>query len=212
MAEVRQRRWPPTARAASTERSPELPRAPPAACPGPGRPTMPTRPPPTEAASLPAGRPLGPTGQRERARCCSTCGSAARNWMRATRRSRCGNRCSPRPNKSSRRRVEELRRCKRSWKTWKPAASNAKGSRLAGPGEGLRGDEAAATPRRSSTICKCRCCCRCVDRMKEAKAAPVLAAMNPDKARDVTAGTGPDAHRHGCNQPAPPPRNDPTGG
>jgi len=27
-----------------------------------------------------------------------------------------------------------------------------------------------------------------VDRMKEAKAAPVLAAMNPDKARDVTAG------------------------
>ena len=27
-----------------------------------------------------------------------------------------------------------------------------------------------------------------IDRMKESKAAPVLAAMNPDKARDVTAG------------------------
>jgi flagellar motility protein MotE (MotC chaperone) len=27
---------------------------------------------------------------------------------------------------------------------------------------------------------------RIVDRMKEAKAAPVMAAMNPDKARDVT--------------------------
>ena len=33
-----------------------------------------------------------------------------------------------------------------------------------------------------------------VDRMKEAKAAPVLAAMQPDKARDLTAQARPDAH------------------
>ena len=33
-----------------------------------------------------------------------------------------------------------------------------------------------------------------VDRMKEAKAAPVLAAMQPDKARDVTARARADAH------------------
>ena len=33
-----------------------------------------------------------------------------------------------------------------------------------------------------------------VDRMKEAKAAPVLAAMQPDKARDLTAQDRPAAH------------------
>ena len=35
-----------------------------------------------------------------------------------------------------------------------------------------------------------------VDRMKEAKAAPVLAAMQPDKARDVTATARPDCARN----------------
>ena len=113
--------------------------------------------------------------------------------MRARRRWRRASRCWRRPNRSSSARVDELQALQKRLE----ALEAARKQREDASWHGLVKLYEAMKPRDAATIFNdldMPVLLQVVDRMKEAKAAPVLAAMQPDKARDLTAKLAADAH------------------
>ena len=126
-------------------------------------------------------------GHRQRARaCCWNCASGARNSTRARPRWPRANRCWPPPEQKLSARVAELQALQKKLE----ALDAARKEREDASWQGLVKLYEAMKPRDAATIfndLEMPVLLQVVDRMKEAKAAPVLAAMQPDKARDVTA-------------------------
>ena len=154
-----------------------------------GTASLPCRSLPAATAAEDAG---ATAGHRCRAdACCSSCGSGGRSSTRASRARRRASRCWLRPSRSSPRASPNCRHCRRSSR---PRA--ARKEREDASWQGLVKLYEAMRPRDAATIfneLEMPVLLQVVDRMKEAKAAPVLAAMQPDKARDLTAQARPDA-------------------
>ena len=96
-----------------------------------------------------------------------------------------GNRCSAPAETKLSARVEELQACKRNWKVLDASHRQQEDAAW----QGLVKVYETMKPRDAAAIFNelgMPVLLAVIDRMKEAKAAAILAAMTPDKARDVT--------------------------
>ena len=117
--------------------------------------------------------------------CCWNSASGARNWTHAMPRWPHANPCLPRPDRSSRRVSPNCRALQKKLESLDAARREREDTSW----KGLVKVYEAMKPRDAATIfndLETPVLLQVVDRMKEAKAAPVLAAMQPDKARDLT--------------------------